>query len=74
MTENGSDARQRGELVFSKLQAPASPRERAFDEINAMRAAGAEKTQKLREASLAKEMQDKEALKGRSDFGPLEMF
>ncbi|MCZ0962504.1 hypothetical protein [Paracoccus benzoatiresistens] len=69
MTENRSDARGRAELVFSKLQAPSSARDRAFDEINAIRAAGAEKTQRLREARLAKELQDKEALKGRSAAG-----
>lgn len=66
MTENRSNARERAELVFSKLQGPLSARDRAFEEINAIRAAGAEKTQKLREARLAKELYDKEALKSRS--------
>ena len=69
MTENRSDARQQAELVFSKLQAPSSARDRTFEEINATRAAGAEKTQKLREARLAKELQDREALKARSVSG-----
>jgi hypothetical protein len=66
MTENRSDARERAELVFSKLQVPSSARDRAFEEINAIRAAGAEKTQRLCEARLAKELQDKEALNSRS--------
>ena len=69
MAENRSEARKRAELVFSKLQAPSSVRNRAFGEINAIRAAGAEKTQKLREARMAKELRDKEALKGRSASG-----
>ena len=69
MTENRSDARERAELVFSKLQTPSSARDRAFDEINAIRAAEAEKTQKLRAARLAKEMQDKEALRARATSG-----
>ena len=66
VTENRSEARERAELVFSKLQAPASARERAFDEINAIRTAGAEKTLRLREARLAKELRDKETLKAHS--------
>ncbi|MBM3604686.1 MAG: hypothetical protein FJX25_07985 [Alphaproteobacteria bacterium] len=69
MTENRSDARARAELVFSKLQSPASAHDRAFDEINAIRAAEAEKTQKLREMRLAKELQEKEALKSGSTIG-----
>lgn len=66
MTENRSDARERSELVFSKLQAPSSARDRAFEEVNAIRAAGAEKIQGLREARLARELQDREALNSRS--------
>ena len=58
MAENRSEARERAEQVFSKLQAPASARKQAFDEINAIRAAEAEKTQILRQARLAKEMLD----------------
>lgn len=68
MTENRSEARKRAELVFSKLQAPASARERAFEEVNAIRAAEVEKIRKLREARLAKELQDKEALNDRLAF------
>ena len=63
MTENRSDARERAELVFSKLQGPSTARERAFDEIDAIRAAGEEKIRKLREARLAKEQQDKKCWK-----------
>jgi hypothetical protein len=69
LTENRNDARERAELVFSKLQAPLSARDRAFEEVNSIRAAGAEKIQRLREARLAKELQDKETLKGRSAAG-----
>jgi hypothetical protein len=65
MAENRSEARERAEQVFSKLQAPASARKQAFDEINAIRAAGAEKIQKLREARLAKELSNKEAVQMR---------
>lgn len=72
MTDNRDEARKRAELVFSKLQAPSTARERAFDEINALRAAGVEKTQKLREARLAKELQDTEALKQHSALGQSE--
>ena len=69
MTKNHSDARERAELVFSELQAPLSARDRAFEEVNAIRAAGAEKTRRLREARLAKELQAKDALKDRSAAG-----
>ena len=69
MTENRSDARLKAELVFGKMQAPPSARDRAFEEINAVRAAGAEKVQRLREARLARELQDKAALKGPSEPG-----
>ena len=47
MTENRSDARLKAELVFGKLQAPPSARDRAFEEVNAVQAAGAEKVQRL---------------------------
>lgn len=56
----------RQNTVFSKLQEPSSARERAFDQIDAIRAAEAEKTQKLREARLAKELRAKEMLDARS--------
>lgn len=69
MTENRSDARLKAELVFGKLQAPPSARDRAFEEINAVWAAGAEKVQRLREARLARELQDRATLKGPSAPG-----
>ena len=65
MTENRSEARERAELVFSKPQELSSARDRTFNEINAIRAAGAEKTLKLREARLARELRDKEAQNAR---------
>ena len=58
IAENRSEARKHAELVFSKLQAPSTVRERALDKIDAIRAAEAEKTQILRQARLAKEMLD----------------
>lgn len=65
MTKNRSEARQHAELVFSKLQAPASLRERAFEDIDAIRAAGAERTPELRKARLVKELRGKETLEAR---------
>lgn len=65
MTENRSEARDRAELVFSKPQDPSSARDRTFNQINAIRAVGAEKTLKLREARLARELRDKEAQNAR---------
>jgi len=69
MTENRSDARPKTELVFGKLQAPPSACDRAFEGINAIWAAGAEKVQRLRKARLARELQDRVALRGASEPG-----
>ncbi len=69
MTENRGDARRKAEFVFGKLQAPPSARDRAFEEINAVQAAGAEKVQRLWEARLARELRDKGALRGASEPG-----
>jgi hypothetical protein len=59
MTENYSKHRQKAEIAFEKTQSPRTARDRAFDEIDAMKLAGDEKTLKLRAARLAREAQDK---------------
>ncbi len=63
MTEPFSRRRQEAEIAFGKIQTPSTPRDRAFDELDMIKAAGEEKTLRLREARLAKELQDKLASK-----------
>ena len=59
MTESYSRQRQRAEIAFGKMQSPPTARERAFDELDAMKITREEKTLRLREARLAKERQDR---------------
>lgn len=59
MTENYSRQRQEAETAFGKTQSPRTARDRAFDEIDAIKAAGEEKTLRLRKARLAREAQGK---------------
>ncbi|MTE01451.1 hypothetical protein GIY56_14275 [Paracoccus sp. YIM 132242] len=59
MTENHSASRRRAEMAFADIHTKASARDRAFEEIEMIKAAREEKTLKLREARLAKEEQGK---------------
>ncbi|MBM3603353.1 MAG: hypothetical protein FJX25_01045 [Alphaproteobacteria bacterium] len=59
MTESYSRRRQEAEIAFGKTQSPRTARDRAFDEIDAIKAADEEKTLRLREARLARDAQDK---------------
>lgn len=58
MTENYSKPRQQAEIAFGKTQSQFFARERAFEELDTIVIAREEKTQRLREARLAKELQD----------------
>lgn len=59
MTESYSRLRQQAEIAFGKTQTPRTARDRAFDEIDAIKLAEEEKTLRLREARLAREVQNK---------------
>lgn len=59
MPENHSASRRRAEAAFAEIRMKSSSRDRAFDEIEMLKAAREEKTLKLREARLAREGQDK---------------
>lgn len=50
--------RERAESHFSKIPLPSSARDRALEDLDAIKAVRDEKTQKLREARLARNMQD----------------
>ncbi|UJW75731.1 hypothetical protein [Rhizobium sp. SL42] len=58
MTENFSKPRQQAEIAFGKTQSQFFARERAFEELDTIVVAREEKTLRLREARLAKELQD----------------
>ncbi|WP_159946053.1 hypothetical protein [Rhizobium sp. 18065] len=58
MTENFSKPRQQAEIAFGKTQSQFFARERAFEELDTIVSAREEKTLRLREARLAKELQD----------------
>lgn len=58
MTENYSKPRQKAEIAFGKIQSQFFARERAFEELDAIVVARDEKTLRLREARLAKQLQD----------------
>ncbi|MDI7863842.1 hypothetical protein MRS76_17970 [Rhizobiaceae bacterium n13] len=58
MTETHSKPRQQAEIAFGRTQSQFFARERALDELDAIVAARDEKTLRLREARLAKELQD----------------
>lgn len=49
--------REQAESHFSKVSAPSTARERAFEERDAIKAVQDEKTQRLREARLARDGQ-----------------
>lgn len=65
MSESHSRQRQQAEDAFNKTQTPRSARDRAFDEIDAIKVAAEEKTSRLREARLTKEAQGKAKTAGK---------
>lgn len=58
MAEQYSKPRQQAEIAFGKAQSQFFARGQAFEELDSITAARNEKTQRLREARLAKEAQD----------------
>ena len=60
--EKGKTPRQRAEMVFGAAHPPSSARDRAFEEIDAMKVVRDEKTQRLREARLARDRKNGSAL------------
>lgn len=58
MAEQYSKPRQQAEIAFGKTQSQFFARGQAFEELDSITAARNEKTQRLREARLAKEAQD----------------
>ncbi len=58
MTGTQSKSRQQAEIAFGKEQSQFFARERAFEELDTIVLAREEKTLRLREARLAKELQD----------------
>ena len=58
MTENYSKLRQQAESAFGKTQSQLFERQRAIEDLNSIEIARNEKTRRLREARLAKELQD----------------
>lgn len=65
MSESHSRQRQQAEDAFGRTQSPRNARDRAFDEIDAVKAAAEEKTSRLREARLTKEAQGKAKAAGK---------
>lgn len=59
MTEKHSKSRQQAEVAFSKAQSQFFARDRAVEEQEAIVRAREEKTLRLREARLAKELDDR---------------
>ena len=58
MMSDSKTPRERAESHFSKTSPPSTTRERAFEELDAIKAVQDEKTQRLREARLARDAQD----------------
>ncbi len=58
MSETHSKSRQQAEIAFGETQSQFFARGHAVDELNSIAQARDEKTQRLREARLAKELQD----------------
>ena len=65
MNESHSRQRQQAEDAFNKAHSPRTARDRAFDEIDAIKVAAEEKTSRLREARLTEEAQRKVKAAGR---------
>lgn len=59
MSETHSKSRQRAEIAFGKAQSQLLARERVAEERDSVTLAREEKTMRLREARLAKELQDR---------------
>lgn len=59
MTQTYSKSRQQAELAFGKAQSEFFARNRAVDELDSIVQARDEKTLRLREARLAKELEDR---------------
>ena len=57
MMSDHQTPRERAESHFSKTPPPSTTRERAFEELDAIKAVQDEKTQRLREARLARNAQ-----------------
>lgn len=60
MTQTHSRSRQQAEIAFSHIQSQFSARNSAVEELNSLAQARDEKTRRLREARLAKELKDRE--------------
>ncbi|WP_430512082.1 hypothetical protein [Pannonibacter phragmitetus] len=58
MSDKHSKPRQQAETAFSREQSQFFARTRAYEELDAITAARDEKTMRLREARLAKELRD----------------
>ncbi len=58
MTETYSKSRQQAEIAFGAAQSQFFAKDHAVDELNSIAQARDEKTLRLREARLAKELQD----------------
>ena len=58
MADNYSKPRQQAEIAFGKTQSQFFARERAYEELDIIVIAREEKTLRLREARLAKELHD----------------
>ncbi len=61
MSQTHSKARQKAEIAFANAQSQFFARNRAVEELDSLILAREEKTRRLREARLAKEMNDREA-------------
>jgi hypothetical protein len=59
MMSDHQTPRERAESHFSKTPPPSTTRERAFEELDAIKAVQDEKTQRLRQSRLARDAQDK---------------
>ncbi len=61
MSQTYSKSRQQAEVAFANAQSQFVARSRAVEELDALVQAREEKTRRLREARLAKELQDRAA-------------
>ncbi|MBN9031006.1 MAG: hypothetical protein BGO05_17155 [Rhizobiales bacterium 63-7] len=61
MSQTHSKARQKAEIAFANAQSQFFARNSAVEELDSLILAREEKTRRLREARLAKEMNDREA-------------
>lgn len=60
MTQTHSKSRQRAEIAFGNIQSQFFARNSAVEELDSLARSREEKTMRLREARLAKELQDRE--------------